>query len=320
VPDEGRAHRGSASGRRASRDGAAGAVPRDRSRSGSYSGRRHSKRGDAEMEAEAAAAAAAAEAAEAAAATWREQLARHQSERARFLSRDLFVFPYGCVVFWGFTGEEEERALLAKLGPFADQPVPHVESDDLTFSFASSAAAGFHIGNDAIALHTDDPMERLAVSFALAQSMRLSVAEERVNGVINSTRWLPEELARTGKISLTRNEISRMIGQLFLERASVNLDTDLLDTPDFLWSGSQVWEDVYKLVRRYFDVSNRVAVLNERLLVIKELLDVLRSSQEGEHGHRLETIVIWLIVVEIFISLGLDVCYHLIVKDVLHLV
>jgi hypothetical protein len=37
---------------------------------------------------------------------------------------------------------------------------------------------------------------------------------------------------RTGKISVSSRDLSRKIGQIFLERAEVNLHTDLLDTPE----------------------------------------------------------------------------------------
>jgi hypothetical protein len=65
-------------------------------------------------------------------------------------------------------------------------------------------------------------MNQLAVSFGLGQSAKLSVFERTTESTIANTRHIPEELAATGHISLSRNEISRRVGQLFVDRSQVN--------------------------------------------------------------------------------------------------
>lgn len=58
-----------------------------------------------------------------------------------------------------------------------------------------------------ITLDTRDPTEKLAYSCALAQSAKLFVFEERLNGTIESTAKYPEMLALTGKIPLREVQI-----------------------------------------------------------------------------------------------------------------
>lgn len=48
---------------------------------------------------------------------------------------------------------------------------------------------------------------------------------------IDRTRSIPEHLAKTGKIPSNRDEISKKIGELFISRFYINLNTDILDTP-----------------------------------------------------------------------------------------
>lgn len=57
------------------------------------------------------------------------------------------------------------------------------------------------------------------------------------------------------------------------------------------------------MLRLYLEMSGRVEVLNKRLDMLKELLDVLQQQQENAHASKLEWIVIWLIVIEVIVEL-----------------
>jgi uncharacterized Rmd1/YagE family protein len=60
----------------------------------------------------------------------------------------------------------------------------------------------------------------------------------------------------------------------------------------------------YVQVTRYLEMSGRTEVLNTRLDMLRELLDVLQQQMENAHAAKLEWIVIWLIVVEVVLKLG----------------
>jgi uncharacterized Rmd1/YagE family protein len=49
-------------------------------------------------------------------------------------------------------------------------------------------------------------------------------------------------------------------------------------------------------------METRVEVLNTRLDMMKELLDMIQQQMQNEHARKLEWIVIWLIVVEVFLE------------------
>ena len=42
-------------------------------------------------------------------------------------------------------------------------------------------------------------------------------------------------MARDGVMKLEHKQITKQIGQLFVDRASINLHSDILDHPDFFW-------------------------------------------------------------------------------------
>jgi uncharacterized Rmd1/YagE family protein len=49
-------------------------------------------------------------------------------------------------------------------------------------------------------------------------------------------------------------------------------------------------------------MSERTEVLNKRLDMLRELLDVLQQQMENSHALKLEWIVIWLIVIEVVLQ------------------
>ena len=93
-----------------------------------------------------------------------------------------------------------------------------------------------------------------------------------------------------------------MIGEVFVVRHDVNLHTEILDTPAFFWKEER-FEQNYETIMNYLEMDSRTNILNKRLDMLRELLDVLQHQMENEHGVKLEWIVIWLIVVEVAVQL-----------------
>ncbi|POM67823.1 Hypothetical protein PHPALM_16104 [Phytophthora palmivora] len=213
----------------------------------------------------------------------------------------------GCAVFWGLTRAEEQAHLVA-LGAFSVGPVKQVEVEDMDYTYGDASL----ICNDAITLSSNRASEKLAVSFAMAQSSKLDVFEERVEETIRETKHVPQNLAATGSIQYSQSDISKLIGRLFIERSDVNLNSDMLDEPDFFWEDDE-YEPLYKKVMKYLSVDNRVQILNTRLDILRELLDVLSQQLAHQHDTKLEMIVIWLIVAEV----AVQVVWNILIKDIL---
>jgi hypothetical protein len=55
---------------------------------------------------------------------------------------------------------------------------------------------------------------KLAITYALAQSTKLSLHERRVTEMVLETKHLPESLAETGKVSLSPETIAKLIGKV----------------------------------------------------------------------------------------------------------
>lgn len=221
------------------------------------------------------------------------------------LPGDIFYFSYGATVFWGLS-YEQCRVYLDQIKEFEENPLEEIEKDEFTFSFGESPK----IVEDEIILPNTDVLSRLAISHGLAQSVKLETFECAIRKTFNHTKHIPEDLAKHGRIPLSRKEIRRKMGELFIERNSINLHFDVLDTPEFFWEYSEL-EPLYAMTAKYLDIETRVEVLNQRLDVIHELFEMLGTELNHQHSSQLEWTIIVLIVMEVGLTLMRDV-FHLI--------
>jgi uncharacterized Rmd1/YagE family protein len=220
---------------------------------------------------------------------------------------EVYIFEFGVIVFWG-VGQGEEKFVLNSAREFVKHGKVNgteFESGEDDMAFAVSAdeeVSQVIVANDVIILpESTSIMQRLSVSYAIAQSSVVSIFEERIDRKVDEYKFIPETLAKVGKISLSIRRVGMMIGDIFVIRHDLNLHSDILDVPDFFWEEDRFYSD-YRIIAKYLEMETRVEVLNTRLDMMKELLDMIQQQMQNEHARKLEWIVIWLIVVEVFLE------------------
>lgn len=229
--------------------------------------------------------------------------------RTGVASGDIFTFEFGTVVFWDLSGPQEQKFLKQTLGQFEEGKLSSAKVESETFVFRLLPYAKPSIQNDVITLPTamaDPHLMKIAISFALAQSTKLSVLEERALSIAAVTRKLPIALAQEGRVRISDKAVAQLMGRVFIEQAALNLLGSVLDTPDFFWTpgvGDHM-QSVYDRVFEYLEMEDRISVLNARLAVLHELLDMLRLQGQAQHSDFLEVIIIVLICVDVVILLA----------------
>jgi uncharacterized Rmd1/YagE family protein len=212
-------------------------------------------------------------------------------------SRTIFFFSYGVSIFWGYSPEEEKK-ILSQLSPFLIEILVFPEDEELSYSYGKEMS----IINDHLTLPSQDALAKLAISHAMAQSIKLKVFEKTIQHTIQKTKFLPEELATKGKINLSRQEINRLRGKVFRDKSLLNLHSDILDTPEFIWEHTQ-YEPLYIITSKYHDTAQRIEIQNNRISVLHELLEILQGESQYKHFVKLERIIILLIFIEIVITI-----------------
>ncbi|KAL4168948.1 hypothetical protein KRP22_009877 [Phytophthora ramorum] len=233
------------------------------------------------------------------------------TQRAAALQeKHVFIFATGCCVFWGLTREEEARRLMM-VTPFSSGMMDQVDAQDMEFSYGDRSS----IAKDAIVLCSLEVTEKIALSFAMSQSATLGAFETRVEDRIRSTKHIPSSLASVGSIQYSQNDMSKLIGQLFIELADVNIHSNILDEPEYFIK-SQDNDDfkfLYEKMLKYQDVASRVAILNKRLSILRDLVGVLNQQLTQHQGAKLEWIIIWMLVFQVVIAIG----WEIFLKDIL---
>lgn len=214
---------------------------------------------------------------------------------------NVFFFPFGSTIFWNVS-KAHQLELLDEVKEFAEQPHELIETDEFTYGYGETPL----IVDDEITLPNTDILTKLAISHGIAQSVKLGTFEIAIQKTFNSTKEIPEDLAKRGKIPLSRKEIRKKMGELFIERNSITLHVDVLDIPEFFWEYPEL-EPLYGMIANYLDIETRVEVLNHRLDVVHELFQMLGSELNHQHSSRLEWTIIILIIIEVVLTLMKDV-------------
>ncbi|MBN2816619.1 MAG: RMD1 family protein [Campylobacterales bacterium] len=209
----------------------------------------------------------------------------------------VVLFNYGVYSCWNVSFENLEF-FQAEIKDLLINPLKRESSEKFKYELQEE----FKIVYDKFHLEDDSALLKIAVSAALAQNAKLSRFETKVENTIQENSVIPQNLAKYGKITLTKKAIAKKIGELFLVKSRINLHYDLLDTPEFFWEYPE-YEKHYNALSRYLDISSRVEVLNKKVEVVQELLDVLSNEQNHRYSSFLEWIIIVLIFIEIVMGL-----------------
>ncbi|KPI98948.1 Required for meiotic nuclear division protein 1-like [Papilio xuthus] len=194
--------------------------------------------------------------------------------------REIIFFKEGAVVFWNCTELEASNVLdFVKRYEIESYPKDVVEREREVMTYVYQPNV-----------------------HAMAQSARLGAWEARLESLAASVREHSAIMERDGATYVDKKEVVRKLGELFSLRHRLNVESDLLDTPDFYWEEEEL-ERLYSNTVAYFTIPRRTRVLNERLSHCVELLELLSSWAADRHHVRLEWMVIALILAEVCFEL-----------------
>ncbi|WVW79325.1 hypothetical protein I302_101293 [Kwoniella bestiolae CBS 10118] len=229
---------------------------------------------------------------------------RRKSHSTQNVAEAVF-FSYGVSVFFGFS-ELEEREIMEDCET-ASTWVRGLGEDDWEieeFHYVyDSDAEQPRIYNDMFTFKSHSHLFKLSLAHAIAQSNKLSIYESVMQETLSLTASFPKELSTTGHLQLTRREALKMTGRLFKLRMDVSLIGGILDTPELFWSEASLFP-LYEAIHEYLEIGPRIQVLNDRLAVAGDLLEIIHEYIEERATHRITWVIIWLIVVACFVEAG----------------
>jgi len=214
----------------------------------------------------------------------------------------IYIFDYGIIIFWQLNGSQRTD-FINKIESYAIEPLSALIEDNFDVETGSEKN---YIKNDNIFLTNEENMTLLALSHGIAQSIKLSHFEYRIQQTINEHSHIPKNIAESGNSKLSRSDLAKLRGRLFLSKSDIMLNYDLLDTPDFFWDYPEL-DSYYFIVTDYLEVKQRMEVLSKKLETIHELFGMIADELRHKHSSLLEWIIIWLIAFEILVFLVHDI-------------
>lgn len=94
------------------------------------------------------------------------------------------------------------------------------------------------------------------------------------------------------------------------------MDVADLASPDFIFFEAPALESLYWKHNDLLEIRKRASVLNQRLQILHDLTNLIRSEREFESLKRLELVVCALVLFQIIVFL----LWQMLLKDILHLV
>lgn len=244
---------------------------------------------------------------------------RRRSESYKHPVAEAVFFSYGVSVFFGFSSGEETQIMedIKNAGVWQlATPEDDWEIEEFHYEYDPDAESP-RIYNDMFTFKSRSHLFKLSLAHAIAQSTKLSVYEAKLQNSLEMTSLFPKELATTGHLNLDRKEALQMTGRLFKLRMDVNLIGGVLDTPDIFWSDASLYP-LYEAINQYLEIEPRVQVLNDRLAVVGDLLDIIHDYIDQRANHRITWIIILLIATAIVVGVGevlARLVFHSIARD-----
>jgi uncharacterized Rmd1/YagE family protein len=227
---------------------------------------------------------------------------RRRSHASHNIAEAVF-FSYGVSVFYGFQAGEERTIMSdAEAAGTWQQPLDEDdwEVDEFHFLYDTEAESP-RIYNDMFTFKSRSHLFKLSLAHAVAQSTKLSLYEARMQESLELTSSFPKELSVTGHLQLDRKQALKLTGAMYKLRMDVNLIGGILDTPELFWSEASLYP-LYEAINQYLEIGARVQVLNDRLAVVGDLLEIIHDYVDQRGMDRVTWIIIWLIVVACIIA------------------
>ena len=214
----------------------------------------------------------------------------------------VFVFKNGTVVSWGIK-RHEIHTYLETIKQFAYKPISFSVHDEFSYQYGNKTAIEPHdyFDVDCIRIDSDSDELKLSLSYGFSQSVKLQYFETILEALVEKYTPLIHSLSSKGGMSVSRNQIRQIIGEILGAKSEMNLISNFLYHPKYFWQHPTL-EEHYIMLERYLHIQRRVNAINHRLDTLNEIFDMFNGYLENRQSQRLEVIIIVLIAIEIIFA------------------
>jgi len=215
---------------------------------------------------------------------------------------DMFIYPFGAVVFRNVDAERREKE-LARVHTARPGLTTQVVREEYTVREDSSVVKTGFAEDGTLVVARMTPGRANVVALTVAQSAAMEYYERIVESLFVRTYVLVERLERHGTVPLRVRPLHRFIGEAIGTRAEVLEVLHLLDKPDAAWDDPAM-SFIYDDLRAEFDLVDRYAALESKLRSVQEGLELELDVVRDRRLVYLEVAIVVLILFEIVLGLA----------------
>ncbi len=178
---------------------------------------------------------------------------------------EIFLYPFGAIVFHDVTPERRETELT-------------------------------------LVVDTFPPPRAAVVALIVAQSAAMEYYERIVAQLFDRTSALVDRLEKRGTVTLLTRGLHRFIGQAIATRSEVITVLTLLDKPDATWDDPAM-DRIYDDLRAEFDLIDRYGALEQKLRFVQDAMELVLDVARDRRMWLLEVAIFGLIIIEVALEL-----------------
>lgn len=210
----------------------------------------------------------------------------------------LFVYRFGCLVFFNISAEEREleiNKLKAALGAGVAQPT--------TESYQVQIAEGpYKVEFEHVEIKKLSADYLRLIAMTLGQSAGLEYFELSADRMLYETSSFMQDMARGGRVPVRTKRLLQIIGNTASTRQNIISNLNILDPPDETWQSKELGKLHYDL-QQNFDIDLRFRTLDRKLILIQDNIEILADLVARRNTTFLESLVVILIFLEIAFAL-----------------
>lgn len=212
----------------------------------------------------------------------------------------VFIYPFGAVVFFDVTPEARDTELerLRRMRP--GLTVAQVITEE--FTVREDPGARPDMVDGVLTLDRLTYERASVVALTVAQSAAMDYYDRIVDHMFTDTDKLVGTLEKYGTMPVRTRHLHKFIGAAIGTRSEVLSVLHLLDKPDAIWDDPGA-DHIYTELRVEFDLADRYQALERKLESVQDALELVTDVARDRRLVLLEAAVVFLIVLEIVLSL-----------------
>jgi uncharacterized Rmd1/YagE family protein len=214
----------------------------------------------------------------------------------------VYLYNFGVIVFFNMGTADRESILGIVQESIAggDRSKVGAVSEDFTVEVAegNDSAPPHEIGFNKVKIRDLTEAKVRFISGVVAESAALDYFEQTVEELLLRSQRISKNLLDTGDPQLSMREMARFVGVCLNTKQEIIADLYVIDSPDETWDDQHL-SRLYEDLKNLFEIETRYKVLDYKLKLIQETVDVVLEMLRFAKQTKMEITIIALIAVEV---------------------